>query len=85
MKKLLFWVMSMTTLPAVAAPSHSADMVERYRAAPQHQHRYYALAPVKDCDVIRVEYRDPYEPHTDYVQLCSHPKRITILSRSGEY
>ncbi|MBP2551097.1 hypothetical protein J2858_004037 [Neorhizobium galegae] len=85
MKKLSFWVMSLTALCAVAAPSHAADMIAGYRAAPQHKHRYYVVAPARDCAVLQVEYRKPYEPRTDYVELCTHPKRTTILARSVDY
>ena len=85
MKKLSFWVISMSTLCAVAAPSYSADMIEGYRTHPQHRHRHYVLAPASDCDVLRIDYRHPYEPHTDYVKLCTHPKRTIIVSRDGYY
>ncbi|WP_165225659.1 hypothetical protein [Affinirhizobium pseudoryzae] len=84
MSKLSFCAMSMAILCGQTAPSHAADMIEGYQAAPKHHH-YTVSASPSDCGILRVEYRHPYEPHTDYVQVCTHPKQTTILSRNVDY
>lgn len=57
-------------------PAYAADLIEGYQQRPpvrhvvHRQHKTYVRQVVMVCDQLIVDYRRPYEPHTEIVNLC---------------
>lgn len=72
----------------IAGQAYSADLVQGYRLQPkahyhmQHEKRVYVRRAAEECDLLRVDYRAPYLPHTEIVRSCAPPLNLRP-ARSG--
>ena len=66
-------------LTMMGAPSHAADLIQGYRERPhvvrkaRPAHRTVVVARAEECSLLRIDYRFPYEPHAELVNVCYPP------------
>ncbi|WP_162895188.1 hypothetical protein [Rhizobium terrae] len=66
-----------------AAPSYSADLIEGYREKRVAPRTAYVRTE-RECSLLRIDYRPPYAPRTEVVNVCYTPVDLRpIGSRSS--
>ena len=86
MFRVLTLILSVATAATLAQSTFAADMIEGYRAPPSkkyvtHQRqRVYVSQVFDECEAVLIEYRPPYHPHSEIVQICHPEGRATWLN-----
>jgi hypothetical protein len=65
-----------------AAPAMSADLIEDYPGNAR-QHRTAYVSELKDCSILRIDYRAPYEARREFVNVCYPPLDLSPASSGG--
>lgn len=75
--------LSVSATAILCQPVFAADMIEGYRPPPATRHvvyrpeKAYIRKTFYECGELLVEYRPPYRPHTEIVNVC-HPSKYVL-------
>jgi len=81
MLKTSILIVSSIAAVLLSSKAYSADLIQGYKE-PSHRHTAYVTRS-EECTLLRIEYRRPYSPRTEFVNNCYPPLDMTPDASRG--